>query len=147
MRWFPVVGWAERGGSLANGHGNSVPRFHITWGTGPGVLDPFVRLAREAEKKGLLSFRFRHQVDELITTNGAVTGARGTKLAPDPVQRGGKSNRDPSAISKSPRAPRSSLQAASAATTIWCARTGRRTGSASRRNSWSRACLPMSMGA
>ncbi len=95
MRWFPVVGWAERGGSLANGHGNSVPRFHITWGTGPGVLAPFVRLAREAEKKGLLSFRFRHQVDELITTNGAVTGARGTRLAPDPVQRGGKSNRDP----------------------------------------------------
>ena len=95
MRWFPVVGWAERGGSLANGHGNSVPRFHITWGTGPGVLDPFVRLAREAEKKGLLSFRFRHQVDELITTNGAITGARGTRLAPDPVQRGGKSNRDP----------------------------------------------------
>ena len=95
MRWFPVVGWAERGGSLANGHGNSVPRFHITWGTGPSVLEPFVRLAREAEKKGLLSFRFRHQVDELITTNGAVTGARGTRLAPDPVQRGGKSNRDP----------------------------------------------------
>ncbi|HZG28607.1 MAG TPA: FAD-binding dehydrogenase [Ensifer sp.] len=95
MRWFPVVGWAERGGSLANGHGNSVPRFHITWGTGLGVLDPFVRLAREAEKKGLLTFRFRHQVDELITTNGAVTGARGTRLAPDPVQRGGRSNRDP----------------------------------------------------
>lgn len=94
MRWFPVVGWAERGGSLANGHGNSVPRFHITWGTGPGVLEPFVRLARETEKMGLLSFRFRHQVDELIVTNGAVTGARGTRLAPDPVQRGGKSNRD-----------------------------------------------------
>ncbi len=54
MRWFPVVGWAERGGSLANGHGNSVPRFHITWGTGPGVLDPFVRLAREAEAKAAL---------------------------------------------------------------------------------------------
>ena len=94
MRWFPVVGWAERGGALANGHGNSVPRFHITWGTGPGVLEPFVRLCREAEKKGLLSFRFRHQVDELITTNGAVTGARGTRLAPDPIHRGGKSNRD-----------------------------------------------------
>ena len=95
MRWFPVVGWAERGGSLANGHGNSVPRFHITWGTGPGVLEPFVRLAREAEKKGRLSFRFRHQVDELITTNGAVTGARGTTLASDPIHRGGKSSRDP----------------------------------------------------
>ncbi len=30
MRWFPVVGWAERGGGFADGHGNSVPRFHIT---------------------------------------------------------------------------------------------------------------------
>ena len=38
MRWFPVVGWAERGGALAHGHGNSIPRFHVTWGTGPGVL-------------------------------------------------------------------------------------------------------------
>ncbi|MCO6185101.1 FAD-binding dehydrogenase [Rhizobium sp. L1K21] len=94
MRWFPVVGWAERGGSLAYGHGNSVPRFHITWGTGPGTLEPFIRLCREAEKKGLLTFRFRHQVDELITTNGAVTGARGSLLAPDPVHRGGKSSRD-----------------------------------------------------
>ena len=46
MRCFPVVGWAERGGYGAMGHGNSVPRFHITWGTGPGVLEPFVRRAR-----------------------------------------------------------------------------------------------------
>ena len=43
MRWFPVVGWAERGGGFATEHGNSVPRFHITWGTGPGVLAPFIR--------------------------------------------------------------------------------------------------------
>ena len=94
MRWFPVVGWAERGGALANGHGNSVPRFHITWGTGPGTLEPFVRLCRAAEAAGKLSFRFRHQVDELIVTNGRVTGARGTVLAADPVLRGQKSSRD-----------------------------------------------------
>ena len=36
LRIFPVVGWAERGDGRADGHGNSVPRFHITWGTGPG---------------------------------------------------------------------------------------------------------------
>ncbi|GAA1525330.1 hypothetical protein GCM10009827_047540 [Dactylosporangium maewongense] len=42
-RVFPVVGWAERGGGPADGHGNSVPRFHITWGTGPGVVEPFAR--------------------------------------------------------------------------------------------------------
>src|SRR6476620_5683922 len=43
VSFFPVVGWAERGDGTATGHGNSVPRFHVTWGTGPGVLEPFVR--------------------------------------------------------------------------------------------------------
>ena len=46
MRWFPIVGWAERGSGLATGHGNSVPRFHVTWGTGPGVMAPFERRVR-----------------------------------------------------------------------------------------------------
>src|ERR1044071_3764675 len=70
VRWFPVVGWAERGGHLADGHGNSVPRFHITWGTGPGVLAPFVRRVREAEAKGLVDLRFRHRVDSLTVDQG-----------------------------------------------------------------------------
>ncbi|ATN35422.1 FAD-binding dehydrogenase [Rhizobium sp. ACO-34A] len=95
MRWFPVVGWAERGGSRADGHGNSVPRFHITWGTGPAVLAPFIRRVREAERKGILSFRFRHQVDQLVVTNGAVTGARGTVLAADTAPRGAATSRFP----------------------------------------------------
>lgn len=94
MRWFPVVGWAERGGGLAHGHGNSVPRFHVTWGTGPAVIEPFVRLTREAESRGLVRFRFRHRVDELVVTDGAVTGARGAVLKADPVGRGERSTRD-----------------------------------------------------
>ncbi|POH26589.1 FAD-binding dehydrogenase [Sinorhizobium americanum] len=94
LRWFPVVGWAERGGGLAHGHGNSVPRFHITWGTGPAVLEPFIRLTRQAESRGLVRFRFRHRVDELVTTDGAVTGARGAILKADPVGRGERSSRD-----------------------------------------------------
>src|SRR5262249_15266837 len=93
MRWFPVVGWAERGGYGAVGHGNSVPRFHITWGTGPGVVEPFVRRTREAEQKGLLHFKFRHRVDELLTTNGAVDGIRGAVLEPSDVPRGAPSSR------------------------------------------------------
>ncbi|MGV8938985.1 MAG: FAD-binding dehydrogenase [Allorhizobium sp.] len=93
MRWFPVVGWAERGGALADGHGNSVPRFHITWGTGPAVLAPFIRRVRQAEAKGFVTFRFRHQVDGLIRTNGAVCGAQGTVLASDGVSRGRASSR------------------------------------------------------
>lgn len=95
VRWFPVVGWAERGGALANGHGNSVPRFHITWGTGPAVLAPFIRRARVAEEAGGIVFRFRHQVDQLVLTNGAVTGARGTLLKDDAAARGSASSRMP----------------------------------------------------
>ncbi|WP_418137991.1 FAD-binding dehydrogenase [Agrobacterium sp. El2ro-1b] len=94
MRWFPVVGWAERGGSLAHGHGNSVPRFHVTWGTGPGVLAPFVKKAQEIVASGRLTFRFRHQVDRLETTDGRITGISGVVLAADLVLRGQKSSRE-----------------------------------------------------
>jgi uncharacterized protein len=92
-RIFPVVGWAERGGYDAMGHGNSVPRFHVTWGTGPGIVEPFERRAREAERKGRLTFRFRHRVDTLVMTNGAVEGVSGSVLEPDPIERGKSSSR------------------------------------------------------
>lgn len=94
LRFFPVVGWAERGGYLATGPGNSVPRFHVTWGTGPGVLEPFVRRARDAERGGALTFRFRHRVDALTTTGGAVTGVSGAVLAPSDAARGVTSSRE-----------------------------------------------------
>ena len=94
MRWFPVVGWAERGGYGAIGHGNSVPRFHVTWGTGPGVIEPFVRRARAAESRGLLRFAFRHRVDELIVEQGTVCGVRGAVLAADSMARGKPSSRE-----------------------------------------------------
>jgi uncharacterized protein len=93
MRWFPVVGWAERGGFGAVGPGNSVPRFHVTWGTGPGVLEPFLQRARAAEERGLLRFEFRHRVDELVMQGGAVVGARGAVLADDASERGKPSSR------------------------------------------------------
>ncbi|TCV53903.1 FAD-binding dehydrogenase [Agrobacterium tumefaciens] len=94
MRWFPVVGWAERGGSLAHGHGNSVPRFHVTWGTGPGVIAPFVKKAKAMAATGRLTFRFRHRVDRLEVADGRVTGISGAVLAADPVQRGQESSRE-----------------------------------------------------
>ncbi|MDO5535548.1 MAG: FAD-binding dehydrogenase, partial [Propionibacteriaceae bacterium] len=91
---FPVVGWAERGDGRAEGHGNSVPRFHLTWGTGPGVLEPFIARAREHEASGRLTFAFRHRVDEVIVEQGRAVGVRGTTLAPDDTTRGTASNRD-----------------------------------------------------
>ncbi|GAA2482802.1 FAD-binding dehydrogenase [Winogradskya humida] len=93
LRFFPVVGWAERGGAAADGHGNSVPRFHITWGTGPGVVAPFERRVRAAAEKGLVTFAFRHRVDELVTSAGAVTGVRGKVLEASDVPRGVSSSR------------------------------------------------------
>jgi uncharacterized protein len=93
LRFFPVVGWAERGGHNAIGHGNSVPRFHLTWGTGPGVVTPFIRRVREGERQGLVVFKFRHRVDELIKSAAAVEGVRGDILEPSNVERGRKSSR------------------------------------------------------
>jgi predicted oxidoreductase len=92
-RLFPVVGWAERGDGRADGHGNSVPRFHITWGTGPGIISPFEQRVREAVEQGLVELRFRHRVDGLLTTGGAVDGVRGTLLEPSVVERGKASSR------------------------------------------------------
>ena len=94
ITFLPTVGWAERGDLRSGGHGNSVPRFHVAWGTGTGVVEPFVDSALDAEKRGLVTFGHRHQVDDLIVTNGTVTGVRGTVLAPDDAVRGAPSNRD-----------------------------------------------------
>lgn len=94
MRWFPVVGWAERGGDAATGHGNSVPRFHITWGTGPGVVEPFLRRVRDAVDRGLVQLRFRHRVDALTVTDGVVDGASGAVLDPSDAARGAPSSRE-----------------------------------------------------
>ena len=94
VRWFPLVQWAERGGYLADGHGNSVPRFHVTWGTGPGVLEPFVRSLLDARAAGLVDVRFRHRVTSLVTTDGRVSGVRGDVLVPDDVPRAVRSSRE-----------------------------------------------------
>jgi hypothetical protein len=93
VRFFPVVGWAERGGYSATGHGNSVPRFHVTWGTGPGVVAPFARRVREAVAAGRVTLAFRHRVDELVVHDGAVTGVRGAVLEPSDAARGVASSR------------------------------------------------------
>ncbi len=94
VRFFPVVGWAERGSGSATGHGNSVPRFHITWGTGPGVLAPFVERVRAGVQAGLVTTKHRHQVDELIVEDGSVRGVRGSVLAPSNAARGEASSRE-----------------------------------------------------
>ncbi|MEY2275239.1 FAD-binding dehydrogenase [Streptomyces sp. BF23-19] len=94
VRFFPVVGWAERGGYDANGHGNSVPRFHITWGTGPGLVEPFERRVRAGVARGLVRFAFRHRVTGLSATAGAVDTVTGEILEPSDAVRGSASSRE-----------------------------------------------------
>lgn len=94
VRFFPVVGWAERGGYTAQGHGNSVPRFHITWGTGPGILEPFVRRVLDHVHAGQVQVLFRHRIDGLTVQDGVVTGVHGAVLAPSDVTRGASSSRE-----------------------------------------------------
>ena len=74
---------------FADGHG-SVPRFHLTWGTGR-VVRIFAEPVLEAENAS----SFRHRVDELIVSGDAAVGVRGAVLAPcDDLDRGRASNRD-----------------------------------------------------
>ncbi|MEO3975385.1 FAD-binding dehydrogenase [Streptomyces sp. CAU 1734] len=94
VRFFPVVGWAERGGYDAGGHGNSVPRFHITWGTGPGVVAPFERRVRGGAARGLVRLRFRHRVTALSGTAGTIDTVSGEILAPSGAARGTASGRE-----------------------------------------------------
>ena len=94
VSFFPVVGWAERGGYLAEGHGNSVPRFHIVWGTGPAILRPLEEDLHKVKKNGLVDYRPRHRVDELVVENGAVVGVKGAILEPSNVGRGEASSRE-----------------------------------------------------
>ncbi|WP_422934536.1 FAD-binding dehydrogenase [Sinomonas sp. P47F7] len=93
VRFFPVVGWAERGDGRADGHGNSVPRFHLTWGTGPGVLEPFVRRVLDHADAGRVRLLFRHRVDELLVEGGAVVGVRCAVLEASDAARGTASSR------------------------------------------------------
>ena len=93
VRFFPVVGWAERGAMLPGGYGNSVPRFHITWGTGPGLVEPFKKSVLEARNRGQLTYLARHQVTELIMTEQGVCGVRGNILVQDTAERGKATSR------------------------------------------------------
>ena len=93
---FVSVGWAERGDGTAGGHGNSVPRFHLVWGTGPAIVEAFEKPVRAAAKDGLVEFKFRHQVDELLVddSTGAAIGVRGHVLEPSETARGVASSRE-----------------------------------------------------
>jgi uncharacterized protein len=73
VRFFPVVNWAERG---VYGDGNSVPRFHLTWGTGKALVDSVWSAIQAHATGSRLEVRFQTRVTELIGDGQAVTGCR-----------------------------------------------------------------------
>ena len=93
ISFFPIPGWAERGGYEVGGHGNSVPRFHLVWGSGPGVLTPFVRRVTEHARAGRIRMLYRHRVTSLVRDDEHVTGVSGELLEPSDVERGAPSSR------------------------------------------------------
>jgi predicted oxidoreductase len=94
VRVLPSPGWAERGGYGATGHGNSVPRFHLTWGTGPALVEPFARRVAAHREAGRVTYAFRHRVDALSSSGGIVDGVSGSVLTPSAVERGRDSSRE-----------------------------------------------------
>jgi hypothetical protein len=93
LKWFPSIGWAERGGGQAGGHGNSVPRFHLTWGTGVGVVEPFVAEVNQLIANRKIKVIFRYRATDLVMIGGNVAGITGEILAEDVSLRGQSTNR------------------------------------------------------
>jgi predicted oxidoreductase len=89
VRWFPLVQWAERGGYAVPGHGNSVPRFHIVWGTGPALVEPFVEPVMHSHR---IRIRSRHQVTSLEVDDSGVR-VSGKILEPTNLPRGVQTSR------------------------------------------------------
>ena len=74
VRFFPVVNWAERGNF---GDGNSVPRFHLTWGTGKALVQAvWSAIERHPRRTELLEVRFRMRVSEIVSEDGRIVGCR-----------------------------------------------------------------------
>ncbi|MCO4330605.1 FAD-binding dehydrogenase [Staphylococcus hyicus] len=93
IKLTPILGWAERGGHSATGHGNSVPRFHITWGTGPGLVNPFIQFVKKHEATGQFTFLPRHQVTNIQIENDTIKSISGNILEQSDVPIGAPSSR------------------------------------------------------
>ena len=74
VEFMPMPLWVERGLYTP---GNSVPRWHIVWGTGHELAVQLNRHLLAHPRRSLLELRFDHRVEALVASNGRVTGCRG----------------------------------------------------------------------
>lgn len=73
--FLPLVNWPERGIFKP---GNSVPRWHITWGTGYAIIECLLAHLNKHPQRKNLEICFGHSVNELIGQGGRVIGVTGT---------------------------------------------------------------------
>lgn len=79
VRFFPVVHWVERGRFT---EGNSLPRFHMVWGTGKGLTDNLTKnMQGHTKSEKLLKQCFSHKAEDIILENGKVVGIIGINEA------------------------------------------------------------------
>jgi predicted oxidoreductase len=71
VKFFPVVNWAERG---VYGDGNSVPRFHLTWGTGKRLVDASWAAIEAHPRRSSLELRLRTKATRLVEVGGEIVG-------------------------------------------------------------------------
>lgn len=76
VEFFRAVNWTERGYYVP---GNSVPRFHIVWGTGEGIILALIPRLEEHQKAGRLALHFEHRVEGLVREGGRVVGCHGVR--------------------------------------------------------------------
>lgn len=72
LKFMPAVNWVERGHW---GEGNSVPRYHILWGTARALTLRLIEALRRAGSGGRLTLLSGHRVLALETAAGALRGA------------------------------------------------------------------------
>ena len=71
IRFMPAVNWVERG---LYGDGNSLPRYHIVWGTARELVRQMIAAMREAGSGGRLTVLHRHRVTQLESGAGRIVG-------------------------------------------------------------------------
>lgn len=72
--FFPVVHWVERGWHQP---GNSVPRFHMVWGTGNELIKMLSERLNQHPSRNNLSIHFNSRITGLDISNGLAKGVSG----------------------------------------------------------------------
>jgi hypothetical protein len=72
VRFLPMPHWVER-------NGNSVPRWHIVWGSGERLALQLIDRLRSHPRAAALTLRFSHRVERFLVSNGRVTGCAGLR--------------------------------------------------------------------